>query len=139
MKNLKYYSKGSLTAMLLLSLLIFGACSEDEDDVVNCLPGIEELTSEQIGTYSGLLTLNSTSVVNASGTATLVLTDCKTYSVNFSDNIPSIVNVRFIASQNGTVLTYVNETSTSTVIINADGTLTVSQTAAPVITFTGNK
>jgi len=62
--------------MLLLSFFIFSSCS-DEEDAIPCLPGIAELTEQQIGTYSGLLTLNGTEVLNLAGTATLILTDCK--------------------------------------------------------------
>ncbi len=125
--------------LLISSLLMFSACSGDEEVEIDCLPGVEELSSGALGTYSGLLTLNGTEVVNVSGTAELTTTGCKTYQLQFSDDVQTLSNLRFLASADGDVFTYVNTNATTTVIIDGEGKLTVAKTDAPVITFTGTK
>jgi len=104
-----------------------------------CLPGIAKLPSSALGGYAGLLTLNATEVLNTSGTATIEESSCKTYTISFSDNVPSVSDIRFIMPDGDDSFTYVNTNATITVNINSEGMLTVVKSNAPVITFSGEK
>ncbi len=130
-------SKCFVFTLFLASTLTFISCSGDDDNA-DCLPGIASLSDSLLGTYTGNLTLNGTEVVNLSGTASVTESNCKMYTVSFSDNVPSITGVQFIANTNNSTFTYVNSNATVTVTLT-EGSLTVSKTSSPVITFNGDK
>lgn len=123
--------------ILLFSLVLaFSACSEDDKPVID-LPIFVELPAATLGGYDGSLTLNG-QLVNANGTATVTDMGSNTYTISFSDDVPSITGAKFIASNNSTIFTYVNTIATTTVTINTSGDLTVSKSDAPVIAFEGS-
>ncbi len=139
MKTIHFFSRLTLLFLFFATIFMSMGCSKDKEDV-ECGPGFTALNADLLGTYGGVLTsTGSTIVTNTSGTATLVETSCKTYSINFSDNVPSITGIRFsdLTSGDGSY-NYVNVTATTTVNIDMNE-LTVTQTGNPVITFTGTK
>ncbi|MEO9872170.1 hypothetical protein [Ekhidna sp.] len=122
---------------ILITFIAFISCSDDEAS--DCSPELTEISGASLGTYTGLLTLNGTEVFNQNGTATLVETSCKTYRVDFSDDVSSIEGVTFIANSDNTVFTYTNSNATTTVVIDDEGDLSISQTVSSLIVFTGSK
>lgn len=138
MINTQFISKFKVLVFFVAAALTLGSCSSDDDNG-DCLPGIAELSASALGEYGGTLTLNATEVLNLQGTATIAESGCKTYTVSFSDDVPSITGVKFVATSNGTVFTYVNGNATTTVTINEEGDLNIAKTDAPVITFSGSK
>lgn len=139
MMNIQIASKFNLFILCLVAVLTFNSCKDDDDDgnsIVDCIPGTAELASSALGDYTGVL---GTGALNIAGTATITETSCKTYTVSFSDGVPSITGVRFIATSDNTVFTYVTSNATTTININGSGRLTVAKTDAPVIAFSGSK
>ncbi|WP_346883417.1 hypothetical protein [uncultured Algibacter sp.] len=139
MINTQFISKLKVFVFFATALLSFNSCSSDDDNGDgDCLPGISAISADAIRAYQGALTLNATEVINQDGTATITESGCKTYTISFSDGVPSITGVRFITTNNGESFTYVNANATTTVTINEDGRLSVAKSDSPIITFSSN-
>ena len=123
--------------LCLFALLSFSSCSDDDND--DCNPALAELSSDATGAYTGILTFNGTQVVNQSGTATITESSCKTYTISFSDDVPSITDAQFIGTSNNTVFTYVSSDATTSVAIDEEGDLALSSSGTDVIAFSGSK
>lgn len=141
MKNFKKNSNIKLLTLFLFIAFSFSSCSKDDDSGSNddCPVGASEIPTDLLGEYTGVLTLNAIEVLNLSGSATITESSCKTYEIDFSDDVPSITDLIFI-SNNSTERTYTYTNTVTTVVINeAEEKLTVAKTGLPLITFTGTK
>ncbi len=133
--------KFRVLALCLLMGISFTSCSGDDDanDLANllgdCLPGLSELPLSALGTYTGELTTQSSgsTPTTTTGTATIVESGCKTYTINFSGNTPAITDIVFVAL--GGSFTFGDSDRKLAVDISEEGVLVVAKTSDPVISF----
>jgi len=81
-------------------LTVFCSCSDDDDPITSVDGATSvELPSSLVTSYSGVLqyNVNFIPVTNElDGTATIVETGDKTYTITFSDDVPEITGLTFI-------------------------------------------
>lgn len=142
MKNLNKQFSTALKALLVLTLLFSFSCSSDSEDEPN-QPNTSGNTEENGGnensggeaevvfvtlpesvltSYDGILTYND--FLNADGDAELASTGGNVYEITFSDDVPDITGLQFIAGNNdGEYVSYAEGESVEGVTVNTDGEL----------------
>jgi len=108
------------TGMFLVSC--FGNGSNRSDGENNCL-NLVELPASFLGTYTGKL--ETQQVTNPIGTATIMESGCRVYTINFSDNTPAITDIVFSSLNNEYV--FGDSDRELGVRIKSEGVLFVSQ------------
>ncbi|MHA7058844.1 hypothetical protein ACWGOQ_0016590 [Aquimarina sp. M1] len=118
--------------------MIFTSCSGDDDGDSNSSSDAVELPTNLLGTYTGGLI--ATDVDNDLGTATLVESGSRVYTINFSDNVTSITNIIFTDIGNGTSFIF-TDTDRGIVVTcdfsESESTLGVIKSSDPIISFGG--
>jgi len=113
---------------LVVSVLFISSCSSDDDNPVE--DQFVTLPAAVVTTYDGELTYTPASgmglVVNEPGTATISGSG-STYTISFSNGVPSITGLRFIGSGNGSYATVSTNGSVAGIDIENDE-LTVGAT-----------
>ncbi len=89
----------SIFAVCVCAMLSLAACGGKDSNPQPTTGGPVELPTNVLGTFTGVATYTkpgTTAIVNNSNAkATLTKTGDKTYSIMFSDNIPTITNLTF--------------------------------------------
>ncbi len=119
--------------------ILFVSCSSDDEGSDN--NGVVELPADVLGAYAGAL---SAPPVEVFGTATIVKSGTKTYTINFSDDVPSLTNLEFVASviDNDFISSTKDKDrglAISLIMDNGVRLLGVAKTSDPNITFGGEK
>ncbi len=134
--------KYAMYILCFTSGILFMSCSNDDnggggdDNSGDCLSaGLVELSESLLGTYTGKL--ETLQVENTTGTATIVESSCRTYTIDFSDNVPSITDVTFVSLNES--LVFGDPDREIGIEISADGVLIVVKTSDPIITFLEGK
>lgn len=102
--------------LLIITIFIF-SCSSDDDNNDNNNAGntssnaFVELPESDLGVYDGVLL--SGTITNGDTSVTLSESGDKSYDIDFSDDIPSITNVQFIAVPNSVSNPTVNNVFTT--------------------------
>ncbi len=129
-------------AVLLALICAASSCGKKED----AAPGgtaLVELPPTVIGAFTGQLSYTSatgSSITNATdGRATLAKTGDKTYSLSFSDAVPTITNLKFQSGASGAYASVGSDGSTAGMTLSANSmTIGVSKSAENWA-FTGTK
>ncbi len=104
MKIQKNVFKNIGKVVLVLSVLLITSCGSDDDGDDVIADAFVTLPSEVLDTYEGTLSYTPANgmgvVAETDGTATISRTG-DTYTINFSDGVPSITGLRFIESSTG--------------------------------------
>ncbi|WP_159092349.1 hypothetical protein [Aquimarina sp. Aq107] len=106
MKTQNNFLKNLSKVVLVLSVLFISSCGSDDDGT----PAEEFVTlpASLVTTFDGELTYTPANgmgiVAGVDGTATISGSG-STYTISFSDGVPSITGLRFIGSGNGTYAT----------------------------------
>lgn len=120
------------------------ACSKDDDDDNSPAgTGIAELPSNVIGTFTGQLAYTksgSNPISNSSsGTATLSKTGDRTYSIAFSDGVPTITGLKFQTAAAGSYATVSSDGSTAGMALSSSSLSIGVTKGSETWGFTGNK
>lgn len=121
-----------LHKVLLLAFLcgVAPACSND-DDSASPASAYVELPSNVVGKFTGDLSYTKPGTMpianSGDGTATLTKTGDKTYSVSFSDGVPTITGLRFQSGTTGSYATVSSDGSTAGMTLSSNN-LAVSVT-----------
>lgn len=143
-------TKHKIFSLCFTLIILFVSCSSDNDsnenNTDNSTNSFVEIPSSLLGTYTGGVNesggLASVGVDNELGTATLIASNSKTYSINFSDNVPSITNIKFVDIGNGT--SFIFNDKERKLIIGVETTQTVDilsviKSSDPIVSFGGGK
>jgi len=122
--------KFNVLALFFVLAVTLGSCSSDDEPAC---PGFIDLPANLVSTYQGILTVDGV-LVAQEGTATIERTNC-TYTINFSNDVPSITDVVFVQSND--TYAYVNSNATTTVNVGVEGGISIGKSDAPTIGFNG--
>lgn len=132
----KLFLKLAAKSLLILAVTLVTSCKSDDNNPVGIV--FVDLPSGVLGQYTGDLvyTSGTDAVVTEDGTATISGTG--TYTINFSDGVPSITSLRFILSD-GEYVSVIDDGITATGVVIANGSLSVADANNGSISFDGNK
>ncbi|WP_298541126.1 hypothetical protein [uncultured Aquimarina sp.] len=120
MKTQNIFFRNVNKVVLVLSILFMASCGSDDDGTE---VGFVELPATLLTSYTGVLGYNpvdgSGITENTSGTATLSRSG-NTYTVSFSDGVPSLTGITFITGSNGTFSSASTGSSSDGIVVGED-------------------
>lgn len=127
MKTQNNFIKNLGKVVLVLSVLLMSSCSSDDDGPAD---QFVTLPAAVLTSYTGNLVYTpgdgSGPVINTSGTATVAVSG-NTYTISFSDGVPSLSGLVFLAGTNNNFIS-ASAGQSSTGISVEDGDLAVGAT-----------
>jgi len=120
MKTQNIFFRNVSKVVLVLSILFMTSCGSDDDGTE---VGVVELPAALLTSYTGNLVYTpidgSGITENTNGTATLSRSG-DTYTVSFSDGVPSLTGITFITGSNGTFSSASAGSSSSGIVVEED-------------------
>ncbi|WP_299251386.1 hypothetical protein [uncultured Aquimarina sp.] len=121
MKTRNNFLKNLSKVVLVLSVLFITSCGSDDDGVV--ADAFVTLPTDLLTTYNGELTYTPGDgmgiVAGVDGTATISGSG-STYTISFSDGVPSLTGLRFIGNGNGSYASVATDGSSAGISIESD-------------------
>ena len=128
MKIQNIFLKNVGKIVLVLTVLLTTSCGSDDDaataDAFVTLP--EPLLTSYTGALNYTSSDGSLPIINTSGTATVALSG-NTYTINFSDDVPTISGLVFLQNSNGDFIS-ASAGQSASVISLEDGDLAIGAT-----------
>ncbi len=117
------------------------ACSSDDD--ASPASAFVELPSTVVGTFTGDLSYTKPGAMPISnsgdGTATLTKTGDKTYSISFSDGVPTITGLKFQSASSGSYATVASDGSTAGMTLSSNSMAVSVTKGTETWGFSGSK
>ncbi|WP_299220759.1 hypothetical protein [uncultured Aquimarina sp.] len=128
MKTQNNFFKNLGKVVLVLSVLLMASCGDDDDGTA--VDQFVTLPTQVLTSYTGNLVYTpgdgSGPIINTSGTATVAVSG-NTYTISFSDGVPSLSGLVFLAGPNNNFVSASAGQSTTGISVE-DGDLAVGAT-----------